>query len=309
MAMPDLPQVLTLDACRRRGMTDRRVRWFLESQRWQQVFPRVYATFNGPIPLAVKQSAAVLYAGEGAVLSHSSSGRCWRLCPPPGKIDVTVPYPRDAADQPGIIIHRSKTLCADDVHPVFSPPRLTVEATVLDLLPRCSTADAALCLIADALRWPLTTPASIRHALLAKPCTRWRKVVLEALPDLAAGAQSSMEVREMRLRRAHGVPVGRRQFTRLADGTEHLDDFDAEFRVHTELDGRLGHDRGRDVFRDMRRDNRSELEQVRHLRYGWADLFDRPCEVAIQEALIYRQQGWTGKFKRCRKCPPLPSGL
>jgi hypothetical protein len=34
----------------------------------------------------------------------------------------------------------------------------------------------------------------------------------------------------------------------------------------------------------MRRDNRSELDGLRHLRYGWADIVDSPCQVAAQQA-------------------------
>ena len=33
----------------------------------------------------------------------------------------------------------------------------------------------------------------------------------------------------------------------------------------------------------MRRDNRSELAGLRHLRYGWADIVDHPCQVAVQQ--------------------------
>jgi hypothetical protein len=42
----------------------------------------------------------------------------------------------------------------------------------------------------------------------------------------------------------------------------------------------------------MRRDNRSEVMRLRELRYGWADMVDKPCEVAIEQAVILRQQGW-----------------
>jgi hypothetical protein len=49
---------------------------------------------------------------------------------------------------------------------------------------------------------------------------------------------------------------------------------------------------------------------LRHLRYGWADLIDRPCEAAIEQGVILRQQGWTGPFRRCPHCPDqLPQGL
>jgi hypothetical protein len=60
----------------------------------------------------------------------------------------------------------------------------------------------------------------------------------------------------------------------------------------------------------MRRDNRSEIAQLRHLRYGWADVVDRPCAVAMEQALVLRQQGWDGEFVRCPACPPEePEGL
>lgn len=181
---------------------------------------------------------------------------------------------------------------------------------MLDLLADKLTADAALGLIADSFRDRLSTPEALYAALIARPKTRWRRVVLDALPDLRDGAQSPLEVRDARLRRRHGLPSGQRQTGRMADGTEHLDVVIEEQRLHIELDGRLGHDRAREQWRDMRRDNRSEVAGLRHLRYGWADMVDRPCEVAIEQARILRQQGWTGAFKRCSTCPsPLPPGL
>jgi hypothetical protein len=96
----------------------------------------------------------------------------------------------------------------------------------------------------------------------------------------------------------------------LADGTEYLDVLIAEWRLHIELDGRLGHDRAREIWRDIKRDNRSEMARLRHLRYGWADMVDRGCEAAIEQAVVLRQQGWPGAFKRCPQCPnALPAEL
>jgi hypothetical protein len=299
-----------LDECRAAGMTDARLKWLVRSGRWQPVLPRVYIGFTGPVPLLTRQYAALLYAGNGSVLSHESAGQCWRLNREPATIHVTVPYRRQVDVQPGLVIHRSRTLIAGDIHPVFSPPRTSVERTVLDLLPASHNAEAALGLVADAMRHPSATVDRLRGALLARPCTPWRKVVLEALPDLRAGARSALELRDAAMRRGHGLPMGKRQFTRLRDGTEHLDVLIEEWRLHVELDGRLGHDRGREIWRDMRRDNRSVASQFWPLRYGWADMVDRPCQVAIEQAGILRRQGWPGRFKRCPNCPEtLPPGL
>jgi hypothetical protein len=91
---------------------------------------------------------------------------------------------------------------------------------------------------------------------------------------------------------------------------EYLDVYDEEFRVHVELDGRLGHDRAGESWRDMRRDNRSEVAQMRHLRYGYVDVFGSGCAVMVEEALVYRQQGWVGPFRTCRRCSSRrPAGL
>lgn len=299
-----------LDSCREAGLSDEQLAWLVETRRWQSPLPRVYVTFSGPIPTTTLQHAALLYAGVGAVLSHETAGYFYRLCREPGRIHLTVRYDRDVADQPGLVIHRSRTLIEADTHPVFTPRRTTAERTVLDLLAGCPTADAALGLVADACGGVFTSAEKIRDALTTRTRTRWRKVVLEALPDVRAGAQSAFEVRDARMRRAHNLPTGDRQFVRHADGTEHLDIRIRKYRMDVELDGRLGHNRSPEVWRDMRRDNRSEVERHRHLRYGWADMIERECEVAIQQALILRQQGWTDQFRRCPKCPPdLPPGL
>jgi hypothetical protein len=299
---------LSLDECLATGMTARQLHWLLESGRWQMPFPRVYVTFSGPLPAATVQAAALLYAGEGAALSHESAGALWRLCPTPPKVHIIIPYRRQVDDQIALQLHRSRTLTDQDVHPTFVPRRTTVERTVLDLLSSKRSGDAALGLVGDAIRTRLTSPDRLRAALSDKPRARWRKEIFDALPDVEAGAQSLLELKDADIRRRHGLPRGTRQVGRLADGTEYLDVVIEEFGLHIELDGRLGHDKTRERWRDMRRDNRSEVARLRHLRYGWADLVDRPCDVAAQQAQVLRQQGWTGSFRRCPKCPP-PSAL
>ncbi|HVW81799.1 MAG TPA: hypothetical protein VHB69_12755 [Mycobacteriales bacterium] len=293
---------LALSECLAAGLTRRQLHWLVTSGRWQSPFPRVYVSFSGPLPAATTQHAALLYAGEGAALSHESAGALWRLCPTPAAVHVLVPYRRQVDGQPGLELHRSRTLCPADIHPALTPRRTTVERTVLDLLSRSKNADHALGLVGEAIRTRVTTAGRLRSAVTAKPRTRWRQVVLDALPDLALGAHSPLELRDAAIRRSHGLPQGTRQARRLGDGTEYLDVLIEEYGVHIELDGRLGHDRTRERWRDMRRDNRSELLRLRHLRYGWADLVDRPCAVAREQAEVLAQQGWPGPFRPCARC-------
>jgi very-short-patch-repair endonuclease len=294
----------SLDDCREAGLSARRLCDLVATGRWQSPYPRVFVTFSGPIPRATLLWAAIIYAGADATLSHVTAGQLLRLARESPVIHVTVPYARDADDQPGLRVHRSRTLRPEDSHPVFAPRRTTMERTVLDLLASQPTATAALALVASALRSRGTTADRLRLSLAERPRTRWRKVVAAALPDLHAGAQSVLELRDAELRRRHGLPAGSRQVKRVGEGAEYLDVLIEEFRLHVETDGRLGHDRAQEIWRDMRRDNRSEVLGYRHLRYGWADLVDRGCQVALEQAEVLRQQGWQGRFRRCPHCPP-----
>jgi hypothetical protein len=291
------------------GITDDKIRWLVRSGRWQLVHPRVFATFSGELPYDSRLYAALLYAGSESVLSHESAGAIHGICARPTSVHVLVRYERDVASRAGVVVHRSRSLTDTDVRP-GRPAATTIERTVVDLLATRRTADAALGLIGEALRTRRTAPDRLRAALVGSPTTKWRQVVFEALPDMAAGAESPLEVRDAKLRRRHGLPSGTRQLRRLGDGTEYLDVVIDEWRLHVELDGRLGHDATQERWRDMRRDNRSERARLRHLRYGWADIFDRPCEVAIEQAVILRQEGWRGEFRACRNCPQaLPADL
>lgn len=304
-----LRAIVGLDDCRAAGITDDKLQWLVASGRWQHLHPRTFATFSGPVPYDFRLRAALLYAGSGAALSHQTAGAMHGICQRPDSIHLLVRYERDADDQPGLVVHRSRTLTDAEVN--ASPlAHTTIERTVLDLLPLQRSATAALGLVGDAIRTRRTSAERIRAALLNAPCTKWRRVVRDALPDVAAGAQSPLEIRDAQLRRRHGLPQGTRQARRGGAGVEYLDVLIEPFGIHIELDGRLGHDRAVEQWRDMRRDNRSELARLRHLRYGWADVMDRPCDVAIEQAIVLRQQGWNGEFRRCRTCPKeLPAGL
>jgi hypothetical protein len=279
----DTAGAVHLHDCQCAGMGDDRVRYLVESGRWQSLYPRVFVTFSGPVPLMTRQYAGLLYAGDDAALSHESAGAGYWLCRDPDLIQVTVPYRREVADQPGLRIHRSRTIAPSDCHPALSPRRTRIERTVLDLLADRRTADAALGLVADALL------ASRHQRRPARSVARCPVAARDPGCSTASGAWP---------------PGGRRQVRRLRDGTEYLDIVVEEFDLHVELDGRLGHDRAREIWRDMRRDNASEIRGMAHLRYGWADLADRGCEVAIEQARVMRRRGWRGRFRPCPRCPP-----
>ncbi len=74
-----------------------------------------------------------------------------------------------------------------------------------------------------------------------------------------------------------------------------------KYGLLVELDGRLGHE-GMGRFRDMRRDNASTSDGLATLRYGKADVFGLPCEVAMEVAHNLVLRGWNGPPDRCDRC-------
>ena len=56
----------------------------------------------------------------------------------------------------------------------------------------------------------------------------------------------------------------------------------------------------------MNRDNLHALIGALTLRYGWFDVADRPCGVAWQVYRALAQRGYTGTFRRCRRCAAVP---
>jgi very-short-patch-repair endonuclease len=65
-----------------------------------------------------------------------------------------------------------------------------------------------------------------------------------------------------------------------------------------ELDGQESHPADR-RWQDIRRDNAAAAEGLTTLRYSWADVTQRPCEVAAQLAAVLANGGWPGRACRC----------
>jgi very-short-patch-repair endonuclease len=185
---------------------------------------------------------------------------------------------------------------------IGSPPRTTVEDTVLDLCD-AGSAEGALGCVTRAVQERRTTTARLGAALAGRRRARHRALLRDLLADVAQGAETPLEIRYLRdVERAHRLPAGQRQ-----DQLEQFwrDVAYEEFATVVELDGRLGHD-GLGRFRDMARDNRTVVRGQATLRYGVPDVMLRPCAVPSQVALVLQRGGWTGTLVPCPHCPPRP---
>jgi hypothetical protein len=181
-----------------------------------------------------------------------------------------------------------------------SPPRLSVEDTVLDLCDQCDREDV-VGWVAAAVQRGLTTPKRLRRRMDGRDRVRHRRLVLSLINDVEVGAESPIEIAYLNdVERAHGLLCGDRQ--RRPVGSTYVTDVKYDpYALLVELDGKLGH-LGKSRFRDMKRDNAHVLLGRPTLRFGHADVLTSPCEVAIQVADMLIRCGWGGLPTPCRRC-------
>ena len=67
--------------------------------------------------------------------------------------------------------------------------------------------------------------------------------------------------------------------------TEYKDALYTEFGVGVETDGAVAHP-PEARWRDQHRDNAANADGIITLRYSWADVTQRPCQVAAQVATV-----------------------
>ena len=307
------------------GMSKDQVRAQVDAGRWRRVLPRV--PYAGPPERATAMWAALLYAGEGATISHDTAAELWGLLAwqptgllagqPTGllagipvagsQIHVAVPASRRVAEQPGLRIHYIRRLDAAR-HPTRQPPRTRVEATVLVLADAADRVNTVIGLVTRACQRGCTTPVRLGEALATRRRFRWRGEVAAILADVSKGANTPLELAYLRqVERAHGLPAGERQRHRhVGRGSQWLDVRYEPFGLIVELDGRVGHvDDG--PFHDRRRDNYSTETGYRTLRYGWAETLANSCGVAAQVARVLHAGGWRGLLRSCPTCASVPA--
>jgi hypothetical protein len=274
----------------------------IESGQWQRLHRGVFAAFSGPVPRDALLWAAVLRAGERAVLSHHTAAELWRLSDEPLEpIHVSVPRDTGVLGIPGLVVHYSSRL-PQARHPARLPPQTRLEDTVLDLVELARTAE-------DAVAWPikacqrrLTTPGRLAGALEDRHRVRWRGDVSDAIGVARVGVHSPLELRYFRdVERKHGLVAGDRQVL-VARGTarQYLDVRYSDYGVVVELDGVLAHSPDNRKH-DARRDNANTLDGYQTLRYSWVPVAYHACETARQVFELLRRNGYRGPLRRCGK--------
>jgi len=274
----------------------------VRNARWRQIHRGVYATFTGPVSRQARLWAAVLYAGEGALLSHETAaelhGLSDRQVP---LIHVTVPANRRVRAASGLVIHISANAGTGARFPRGVVPHTFVEETIADLVQAAPDLDAVCGWITTAFGRRLTGEGPLRAAMHTRARLRWRAQLDEIITAAAGGAHSVLEFRYDRdVERAHGLPAAQRQVPFIKpDGRRGFRDrYYREFGLVVELDGKQAHPAERRGL-DENRDNAATADGGSTLRYGWYDVTCDDCVTAAQVAESLRSRGWTGQLKPC----------
>jgi len=292
--------LLTLEQARDAGYSLRQVQHRRETGCWEQMHDGVYRVAGVPPSWEQRVLAACLAAGPGAVASHRSAARIWRIDESHRPVvELSVPSGRQPRLD-GVIVHRSGDLgpgvsTIRDGIPVTTPVR-----TLLDL-GGVQGARAVERSLEVALGRRLVTLEGLRTTLdsVARRGRRGVGVLRMLLDKRSEGddlSESVLEARMLGLCREQGLPapicqhevhhrtrfVGRVDFAYPAD------------RVAIEVDGYESHS-SLDAFRrDRARQNELVGLGWTVLRFTWDDVVHHPALVAKAVTCVLRAKSNTG---------------
>jgi hypothetical protein len=283
------------------GWTSEEIQGQVRAKRWRRVHRGVYLTATGPPAREAILWAALLAAGEGAVLAGRTAAEVWGFGPQAPGVVVAVPSSRKVRQRLiGVHVVRSDAVVgrADLGR---EPPRTTVEDTVLDLVSDSDDDREAVGWITAALASRKTYPGRLLLASLQRRRLARRSLVEATCGKVQAGSTTPLEIGWVdRVERPHGLPEASRQEVGASRaGRVFRDVAYHAYGLIVELDGRLGHEGAENAFRDMDRDNRAVLGGRVTLRFGWVAVMGHPCEAALQVAHVLAARGWTGELSRC----------
>jgi very-short-patch-repair endonuclease len=262
------------------GATAKQIRGRLRTGEWAEVLPGVYSHSAARIDGALMRQAAVLWAGKGAALSHSSAAAVWQLDSVQEKLTVTVPARRNPRS-PLVTVHRTD-LAANEITTVNGLPCTSLARTILDLAGEVTESLLESAIESARRRHGASISAfaaQLDHGANSRRSgTTALRSVLESL-DPRAACESVFEVKVARLLRASLLPPPVRQFWIQVGGRRYRLDFAwPEWRVALECDGRAFHD----FQRDRTRWRELGSSGWRVLPVTWRDTTDR-WDVVVRD--------------------------
>jgi putative AbiEi antitoxin of type IV toxin-antitoxin system/uncharacterized protein DUF559 len=239
----------------------------------------VYAVGHSVLTVNGRRMAAVLAAGPGAALSHASAAALWEIRPTAAtRIDVTVRSAGGRDKRPGLRIHRTPTLRADEITEHHGIRVTTVARTLLDLassMPRRALERA----LDEAEIRELYDLASLDAVVRAHVGERGAGALAGALGHDAGTTATKSELEELLLAICDRYGIERPTVNGEVAGLE-VDFLFANQRLVVEADSWTFHRTRRAFERDRERDAILARAGHRTLRFTHRQLTRDPASVA-----------------------------
>lgn len=273
------------------------VRWQLDSGRWQQPCHGIIVTHSGPLTDIQRLRVAVSWAGPGAALAGLTAARLDGFEGFTGRdespIHLVVPAgwsSRRAKPDLPLVVHYSRRLGPDAIHPLKRPRRTRIARSVVDAASWMPTMRGAQAILAAGVQQGLTTVDELAAVAQANPRLRRRKLIACTLADIAGGARALSELDFARLViRAYRLPEPDRQRRRKdSQGkNRYLDACWDEAKLVAEVDG-AQHMDALQHWDDMNRDNDLTVGGYRVLRFpAWLVRYHPELVAAkLRQALV-----------------------
>ncbi|MEP7053784.1 MAG: DUF559 domain-containing protein [Actinomycetota bacterium] len=190
-------------------------------------------------------NAALLYAGEGSVLSHWTAAQIWNFrIDKHDEIHITMPQEHQVTSVPGrLVAHRSGHLTAAVQRTKNDQPLTSVERTAIDLACCITGRNDIRALAADVVQRGITTPRRLATELARRPSLPGVGTLGEVLVAVGDGARSVLEI-ELRARLlASTLPaaLANKSVAGASGRVYWVDNLWPDARLIVEVDGREWH--------------------------------------------------------------------
>jgi very-short-patch-repair endonuclease len=255
------------------GVTDRQITRRLEKGSLIAVHRGVYRVGHRAPSVEAAYLAAVLAAGEGALLGGGAAVHLFGLtkgsAPPPEVIT------RTQRRIEGVTTHRSRSLNASDATTVRGIPVTTVPRTLVDIASRMSVDALAKACHEAGVRYG-TTPSALEAVLARRPNSAGAKKLRQIIHGDVHVTLSKLEARFLELLRNADLPL---PVTNRQAGTHRVDCRWPDHRLTIELDGYRFHNSRHSWEQDRRREREARARGDDFRRYTWADVEENPMLV------------------------------
>jgi predicted transcriptional regulator of viral defense system len=256
-----------------RGVSDSAISRWVAGSRLHRIHPGVYALGHSALSLRGRLWASLLYAGPGAVFSHTTAAWLWSLIDAePNRIHLTVPGRRRSL--PTVCVHHSRRVAALHCRGFCVT---AVARTLVDLGASLPARQLRRALAEADYRGVLDLRQLGEELALRRHGSRALRAALRGHMPQLAQTLSILEERFLELCESAGIPL---PAANAKIGRMRVDALWSDQRLVVELDGAAAHGGWAGIKRDREREVVLRANGLQVVRYTWDQVINRPDDVA-----------------------------